>query len=125
MEFTLITARTMEQGMYIDEKLEENYFKATACCEMNEEDMKTLGVSDGDRVKVKTDFGEVVLVAKRSVLDLPRGVIVVPLGIHANVLIGSDSGTGTPIYKNLKCIAEKTDEDVLSPVEIVEKILKS
>ena len=84
MEFTLVTARTMEQGMYIDEKFSDDYFKATACCEMNEEDMKALGLKEGDKVKVTTEFGSVVLYVKKSILDLPKGIVMIPLGIFAN-----------------------------------------
>ncbi len=123
MEFTLVTARTMEQGMFVEDKLSEDYFKATACCEMNPEDMNALGLKDGDRVRVTTQYGSVVLYVKRSVLDVPRGVVMIPLGIYANRILPSESGTGTPIYKNVRCRVEKTDEEVLSIEEIVREVV--
>jgi formylmethanofuran dehydrogenase subunit D len=124
MEFTLVTARTMEQGMYIDEKFSDDYFKATACCEMNEDDMKALGLKEGDRVKVTTEFGSVVLYVKKSVLDLPKGIVMIPLGIYANRVLPSESGTGTPLYKCIKCKVEKTDEEVLPIEKIVEEVIR-
>ncbi len=106
MDFTLITVRTMEQGMYIDEKRSKEYDDAVSYCEMNEDDMKNLGVEEGDRVRLVTDYGSVVLRVKRPQLEVPKGIIVVPLGPYANALTPSESGSGTPIYKGLRCRVE-------------------
>ncbi len=123
MEFTIVTGRTMEQGMFIDEKTSEDYFKAVSYCEMNEEDMKELGVEEGDRVKVITDYGSVVLFVKKAMFDLPRGVIFVPLGPYANKVLPAESGTGTPLFKNIKCRVEKTDEDVPMIDELIKEVI--
>lgn len=82
-----------------------------------------MGLKEGDRVRVKTDYGEVVLFARKNVIDethIPEGMIFIPMGPYANQVInpGTD-GTGTPQYKGVKGIIEKTDENVIGIPEIL------
>uniref|UniRef100_A0A7C4WKJ0 tRNA CCA-pyrophosphorylase n=1 Tax=Geoglobus ahangari TaxID=113653 RepID=A0A7C4WKJ0_9EURY len=118
IEVEIITGRTIDQGKTVEEKLTEEYFKAVSYCELNEEDFKALGLSEGDKVKVKTEFGEVVVFAKIG--DLPRGVVFIPMGPYANQVIDpSTDGTGMPQFKGVKGTVEKTDENVLSVKELL------
>ncbi len=118
IEVEIITGRTIDQGKTVEEKLTEEYFKAVSYCELNEEDFKTLGLSEGDRVKVKTEFGEVVVFAKIG--DVPKGVAFIPMGPYANQVIDpSTDGTGMPQFKGVKGTVEKTDENVLSVKELL------
>ena len=118
IEVEIITGRTIDQGKTVEEKLTEEYFKAVSYCELNEEDFKTLGLSEGDRVKVKTEFGEVVVFAKIG--DMPKGVAFIPMGPYANQVIDpSTDGTGMPQFKGVKGTVEKTDENVLSVKELL------
>ncbi|WP_457550786.1 molybdopterin dinucleotide binding domain-containing protein [Archaeoglobus sp.] len=124
MEFTLITVRTMEQGIHIDEKLSEEYLKATSYCEMNEDDMKELGLKEGDKVKITTEWGSVVLYVRKPTLEIPKGVVVVPMGFHANRITQPDSGSGTPFYKGLRCKVEKVEEDVPTIDDLLREVIK-
>ena len=118
IEVEIISGRTIDQGKTVEEKLTEEYFKAVSYCELNEEDFKALGLNEGDRVKVKTEFGEVVVFAK--VGDLPKGVAFIPMGPYANQVIDpSTDGTGMPQFKGIKGTVEKTDENVLSVKELL------
>jgi len=118
IEVEIISGRTIDQGKTVEEKLTEEYFKAVSYCELNEEDFKALGLSEGDRVKVKTEFGEVVVFAK--VGDLPKGIVFIPMGPYANQVIDpSTDGTGMPQFKGIKGTVEKTDENVLSVKELL------
>ena len=118
IEVEIISGRTIDQGKTVEEKLTEEYFKAVSYCELNEEDFKALGLSEGDRVKVKTEFGEVVVFAK--VGDLPKGVAFIPMGPYANQVIDpSTDGTGMPQFKGVKGTVERTDENVLSVKELL------
>ena len=118
IEVEIISGRTIDQGKTVEEKLTEEYFKAVSYCELNEEDFKALGLSEGDRVKVKTEFGEVVVFAK--VGDLPKGIVFIPMGPYANQVIDpSTDGTGIPQFKGIKGTVEKTDENVLSVKELL------
>lgn len=121
LEVVVITGRTLDQGATVEEKLTEEYFKAVNYAELNEEDYAALGLQEGDRVKVKTEFGEVVVFAKKG--DLPRGVIFIPMGPYANMVIDpSTDGTGMPQFKGVKGMVEKTDERVLTIRELLEAI---
>ena len=72
----------------------------------------------GDRVKVKTDFGEVVVFAR--VGDVPEGVVFIPMGPYANRVISDDTdGTGMPRFKGVRGVIEKTDESVKSIKELL------
>ncbi len=121
VEVVLITGRTLDQGATVEEKLTEEYFKAVSYVELSEEDFNALNLQEGDRVKVKTDFGEVVVFAKKS--NLPKGLAFIPMGPYANQVIDpATDGTGMPQYKGVKAVIEKTDENVKSVKELLEAI---
>lgn len=118
IEVEIITGRTIDQGKTVEEKLTEEYFKAVSYCELNEEDFKRLELKEGDRVKVKTDFGEVVVFAR--VGDVPKGIIFIPMGPYANQVIADDTdGTGMPRFKGVVGVVEKTEEPVKSAKELL------
>jgi len=123
IEVIVITGRTTEQGVTIEEKLSEEYFKAVSYCELSDEDFETLGLSEGDRVKIKTEFGEVVVFARKSSLEetpLPKGIAFIPMGPYANQIISPlTAGTGTPQFKGVRGIVEKTDEEVKKVHELI------
>ncbi len=121
IEVEIVTGRTLDQGATVEEKLTEEYFKAVSYIELSEEDFAALGLQEGDRVKVKTDFGEVVVFAKRG--ELPKGIAFIPMGPYANMIIDPDTdGTGMPKFKGVRAKIEKTDENVLSVKELLEAI---
>ncbi len=121
VDVVLITGRTLDQGATVEEKLTEEYFKAVSYIELSEEDFKALGLQEGDRVKVKTDFGEVVVFAKKA--NLPKGLAFIPMGPYANQVVDpSTDGTGMPQFKGVKAVVEKTDEAVRSVKELLEAI---
>jgi len=123
IEVVVITGRTTNQGMSIDEKLSNEYMRAVSICEMNEKDMKKIGVKEGDRVLVKTELGEVVLYVKKAEeedLQPPEGIIFIPMGPYANRIVGILTGSGTPQYKGIKATVEKTNKNVPSIEEIID-----
>ena len=122
IEVIVITGRTTDQGITIDEKLSNEYMRAVSICEMNEKDMKKIGVKEGDRVLVKTELGEVVLYVKKAEeedLQPPEGIVFIPMGPYANRVVGILTGSGTPQYKGVKATVEKTNKNVLSIEEII------
>ncbi|RLI76353.1 tRNA CCA-pyrophosphorylase [Archaeoglobales archaeon] len=122
IEVEVISGRTLDQGATVEEKLTEEYFNAVNYCELSEEDYNALGLAEGDKVKVKTDFGEVVVFARKSD-ELPKGTVFIPMGPYANQIIDpSTDGTGMPQYKGIKGVVEKTDEKVLNVKELLEVI---
>lgn len=109
----LISGRTIVQGQNLDNKLSEAYFNEVATCELNESDMEKLGVAADERVKVKTNYGEVVVKAKEKA-GTPEGVIFIPMGPWANALVSGDThGAGMPSFKGIDAEIEPTEEAVL------------
>ena len=105
----LIAGRSSKQGTSLNAgKLEEEYRQVTSTVEMNEDDMRHLGVVEGDRVKLRTDVGETVVHCKgRKATDLPAGVLFMAYGPPSSQLMGSDTaGSGMPISKNLEVEVE-------------------
>jgi formylmethanofuran dehydrogenase subunit D len=97
--FTLITGRTRAQGDGLHQGRDsEAYRLATRLVEMNDEDMNTLGVGEGDLVSISTLAGQVTVPVKKG--DLPRGMLFMPMGPTANLLVGGETeSTGMPSYK--------------------------
>ena len=121
LEVEVISGRTLDQGATVEEKLTEEYFNAVNYAELSEEDYNALGLQEGDRVKVKTEFGEVVVFAKKG--NVPKGMVFIPMGPYANQVIDpATDGTGMPQFKGVKGTVEKTDEKVLSVKELLEAI---
>jgi formylmethanofuran dehydrogenase subunit D len=125
MEITLITGRTVAQGEAMEKgKIGEGFTKACAVIELDPEDMSKLGAYEGDEVRVKTDSGEVVVVAKKSSSAPHPGVAFIPMGPWANVIVGGDTeSTGMPPFKGTKAeITLAKGERVLSAAELVAQI---
>jgi formylmethanofuran dehydrogenase subunit D len=122
VEVEIISGRTLEQGATVEEKLTGEYFNAVNYCELSEDDFNSLGLGDGDRIKIKTEFGEVVVFAVKN-KNLQKGMVFIPMGPYANMIIDPNTdGTGMPQFKGIKGTVEKTDEKVLTVKELVEVI---
>ena len=124
MIVTLLTGRTIDQGCEKEaSKLSEEYMENVSVCEMNSEDMKKLGIKDNTNVKVTTDFGSVVLKAKKSKRIKTSSVVFIPYGPWANqVLTSNTDGTGMPSLKGVKAILEPSDSKVPSIRELLSNI---
>lgn len=48
------------------------YVKAAGVVYINEEDMEKLGVKEGDKVKVKSEYGEVVVYVKKQLKECQK-----------------------------------------------------
>jgi len=117
----LITGRTLDQGATVEEKLSEEYFKAVNYIELSEGDFKSLELKEGDRVRVTTEFGSVVVFARKG--EVPKGLAFIPMGPYANAVIDpSTDGTGMPQFKGVKAKVEKTEEKVKTVKELLEAI---
>jgi formylmethanofuran dehydrogenase subunit D len=116
LEVTLLTGRTIDQGCGKEAgKLSEEYMENVAVCEMNAEDMKKLGIKDNSNVKVTTEFGSVVLKAKKSKRIKTSSMAFIPYGPWVNQVLASNTdGTGMPSLKGVKATVEPSDSEVLS-----------
>jgi len=90
------------------------FFKAAALCHLSENDIKELNINEGENVLLKSEFGQVVLAAKAD-SGLPQGMVFIPMGPWANMLVGKDTGgCGTPQFKGVTVDVAATDSPVRS-----------
>jgi formylmethanofuran dehydrogenase subunit D len=71
--------------------------------------MQRLGLTDGDRVRMWNQHGEIVLRCRAAGSDeLPSGLLFLPYGNMSSQLMGPDThGTGMPDSKGLDVLLEK------------------
>ncbi len=102
--FTLITGRTEEQGEALHlGKDSRAYQDATGWIAMPAQDMARLGIAEGDLVHLQTGAGQADLPVRTG--DLPAGVLFMPSGPAASLLVAADTeGTGMPLLKGLTVV---------------------
>ncbi len=122
MKVILISGRTVEQGTSLEmSKTSEEYSNNVAMIMMNENDMKEIGVKEGENVEINTKFGSAVVRCKESRID--RGIAFMPYGPWANMVISADTqGTGMPDSKGVEAEILATDKDVLKIVNAITQI---
>ena len=103
---SLSKARSRERGKFSDE-----YSRSVAICEIDPDDMKELGALEGENVRVKTEFGEVILRGTISKQAPHRRIVFLPYGAWASMLFGTSTHTsGMPTLKGLKATIERAPE---------------
>ena len=101
----LIAGRSSKQGTSLNAgKLKAEYREVTTTLEMNLDDMARLGLTDGDKVRLRTEAGQAIVRCKgRPAKDLPAGLLFMAYGPPSSQLMGSDTaGSGMPLSKNLE-----------------------
>jgi formylmethanofuran dehydrogenase subunit D len=120
VKFVLNTGRTVPQGASVEHKGADLY--RTIACFLNPVDMMLLGIESGDRVRVTTPAGHIVLTASPAE-GVAREEIFVAIGPYANHIISSEThGTGMPDFKSQRVDVEPTEEPVKSVGELMEAI---
>jgi formylmethanofuran dehydrogenase subunit D len=122
MKVTLISGRTVKQGTSLEVgKTSKEYFENVATVQMNEADMREIGVGEGESVKISTDFGSTVVKCKKSNVD--QGIAFMPYGPWVSMVIGKDTqGTGMPDSKSVEAKISATDKGVLTVEGIVDLV---
>jgi formylmethanofuran dehydrogenase subunit D len=108
--FILIPGRTSRQGTTLNEgKLTKGYVEETSTLQMNPDDMARLGLKNGDRVRLRSEQGQVELPclgAKAG--ELPSGLLFMAYGDLSSRLMGGDThGTGMPNSKGIDVELER------------------
>ena len=109
IEVTVISGRSLSQARSRElGKFSEEYSRSVAVCELDPDDMTELGVLDGDNVRVKTEFGEVILRGSISRQAPHKRVVFIPYGAWASMLFGTATHTsGMPTLKGVKATIER------------------
>jgi formylmethanofuran dehydrogenase subunit D len=124
LNVVLVTGRTIEQGVGKEcGKSTRDYVESVSVCYMDPEDMKKLGVKDGVNVQVSTAFGSVVVKAKKSLRAPHSGLIYIPYGPWANVVVDPEThGIGMPTLKGVPATVEPApDKHILSLEELIKQ----
>jgi formylmethanofuran dehydrogenase subunit D len=101
--FILIPGRTSRQGTTLNEgKFSAGYVEETSTLLMNPDDMTRLGLKNGERVKLRTEQGQIQLPCQAAKAgELPSGILFLPYGDMSSRLMGGDThGTGMPNSKS-------------------------
>ena len=108
--FILIPGRTARQGTSLNEgKFSAAYLEETSTLSICPDDMKRLGLQNGQRVRLRTEQGQVDLPCQAAKPgELPSGVLFLPYGDASSRLMGGDThGTGMPSSKGIDVELEK------------------
>jgi len=108
----LLTGRTIEQGVGKERgKASKEYAESVAVCFIDPQDMKKLKVKEGANVEVSTSRGSVVLKSVKSRRGPHPGIVFVPYGPWANVIVDSETDSiGMPSLKGIPAEIESTPE---------------
>jgi formylmethanofuran dehydrogenase subunit D len=119
LRVTLISGRTLGQGKGKElGKFSEEYFQSVAVCELNPDDMNLLGLPEGGNVKIKTNFGDVVVKAFKAKQTLPQGLAFIPYGPWASRLMDPEThGSGMPSLKGIEATIVPTPEEEVPKLE--------
>src|SRR3972149_9589870 len=107
--------------MVIESKNSEMYTDSVAICEFDPTDMKSLHISEGDTVMVKTESGTVHVRAVKSLQSPHRGIIFIPMGPWANQVTSAETNSvGMPSFKGVPAeVKPAKDKRVLTYPELL------
>jgi formylmethanofuran dehydrogenase subunit D len=127
LKVTLLSGRSLGQGRSKGVgKFTEEYLRNVAVCELNPEDVKSLGISPGQNVKVTTKTGSVVVRSAVASQKSQAGVVFMPYGLWVNMLIPADTyGTGMPSMKGIEAeISAAPDEKLMDLRSLIEHLAR-
>jgi formylmethanofuran dehydrogenase subunit D len=106
MRFLFISGRTTKQGRQINiGKDKAEYDEIVGTLQMNPHDLAQLGLSPGNPVRVRSEWGTATFKCAQG--DLPAGMVFVPYGPPTcHLLSAATGGTGMPIQKGLEVDVE-------------------
>lgn len=124
LQVTLLTGRTIEQGVGKERgKATTDYFESVSVCYVDPEDLKRLGIKEKTNIKVSTKYGSVIVKALKSVRGPHSGMIYIPYGPWANVVVDPEThGIGMPSFKGIPAEVEPAPD---KPLLSLKELLKS
>lgn len=106
----LSAMRTAQQGVNVNVgKDGDEYKQIVTTMSIHPDDMKAIGVVEGQSVRVRSEFGEAEFKCQSG--KVPEGMIFVPYGPPTCKLMGGNTdGTGMPTSKGWEVDVEPIDE---------------
>ncbi len=127
LQVTLLTGRTIEQGVGKEQgKASKEYAESVSVCFIDLEDLKKLGIEEKTNVLISTIYGSVVLRALKSPQAPHLGIIFIPYGPWANVIVDPETdNVGMPSLKGIPAEIEPAgDKPLLSLKELLKTMFK-
>jgi formylmethanofuran dehydrogenase subunit D len=125
IKVTLLSGRTINQGTGKEHgKTSQEYYESVAICEIDPDDLKTLGMKEGANVKVSTESGSVIVKALESNRGPHPKIVYMPYGLWVNQVANpATHGTGMPSFKGIPAEIEPAlpTESVLSLPELLKQ----
>lgn len=123
LKVTLITGRTIEQGVGKEKgKMSPEYEESVSVCYMDSEDLKKLKIKEKTNVSISTNYGSIIVKALKSPRTPHPGVIYIPYGPWANVIVDPKThGIGMPSFKGVPAEVEPSPD---KPVSSLTELLK-
>ena len=125
MKMMVNTGTSIIQAFYEKKgsTLKDEYRQSAAVAFMDLKDMQKLSLKSRDKIKIRTEWGEVVVYAEIS-YDAPHeGMIFIPRGPWTNVIISPETYCcNVPTYKGIPAEIIKTDEEVLLVSQLMNKV---
>ncbi len=119
----MLTGRTIEQGVCKERgKVSKEYVDSVSICYIDPEDLKRLGVREETNIEVVTNHGSVIVKALKSLRGPHPGVVFIPYGPWANVVVDPEThGAGMPSLKGIPAEVKPAPKDrVLGLAELLE-----
>jgi formylmethanofuran dehydrogenase subunit D len=123
LKVTLLTGRTIEQGVGKERgKTSKEYVDSVSVCFIDPEDLKKLGIKEKTNVLVSTEYGSVVVKALKSLRGPHSGIIYIPYGPWANVIVDPETHSiGMPSLKGIPAEVEPASDKPLLSLEALLK----
>ncbi len=124
LNVTLLTGRTIEQGVGKEwGKTSKEYVESVSVCYMDPEDLRKLGIKENTRILVSTDYGSVILKARKSLRTPHSGMIFIPYGPWANAVVDPETNSiGMPSFKGIPAKVEPApDKPILSLEDLLQE----
>jgi formylmethanofuran dehydrogenase subunit D len=123
LELLVVTVREIFQSEAQEMgRFGQDYSQKSTVILLDKGDIKSLGVKEGDRVKVESDSGQVVVTVHQDQEAHP-GLAFMPNSPWANQLVSSqETESRIPEYKRIKVRASPSQEEVTPLSRILEKM---
>ncbi|MGD8544808.1 MAG: molybdopterin dinucleotide binding domain-containing protein [Candidatus Bathyarchaeota archaeon] len=124
LKVTLITGRTIEQGVGKEQgKTSTEYTESVSVCYIDPEDLSRLGIKEKANIHVSTDHGSVIVKALKSLRGPHPGIIFIPYGPWANVVVDPETHEiGMPSLKGIPAsIKPASGKSVLTLKELLKE----